>query len=304
MTSQPTDQATEQGRSTEQPADGVAPAEQAANRFPAPPSHPPVFPDPVPPPPAVKKDRRVLRAALRWTAAVVVFAAVGAGVAYGVTEQKRGDLPGLATKSDGRWEYPEIVRPPLPKDAPAAFAEGNLREEHFADLRELVLPAPEGAREDKTLAGKDGWLPTATYLKAYGKDGRGDLAQSLKDGGLRHIAARGWTMPDGTRTSVYLLRFNTGAFAREYRTRLVTGLATLAGAPKSERNYSLGGNAFAVPHTHLYVYGEQKPYGKERVRYAYIEAGDVLGLVVQSDDGHGPAVPFRQTVALQNQLLG
>ncbi|MFE6893383.1 hypothetical protein [Streptomyces sp. NPDC057694] len=290
MTSQPTEQ------STEQPAPEVP----ARTTVPPLPDTPPLLF----PPAVVKKDRRVLRAALRWTAAVVVFAAVGAGVAYGVTERERGDLPGLSTKSDGRWEYPRIVRPPLPKDAPAAFAEDNLREEHFADLRALVLPAPEGAEEDKALAGKDGWLPTASYLKVYGKDARGDLAQSLKEGGLRHIAARGWTMPDGTHTSVYLLRFNTGAFAREYRGELNTALATLVGAPKFDEEYSLQGNADAVPHTHLYVYGEQKPYGKERVRYAYIEAGDVLGLVVQSDDGHGPAAPFRQTVALQNQLLG
>ncbi|NUO44145.1 MAG: hypothetical protein HOV82_19180, partial [Streptomyces sp.] len=47
----------------------------------------PVAPDApaVPPAPAVKKDRRVLRAVLRWTAAVVVFAAAGAGTAYGIT---------------------------------------------------------------------------------------------------------------------------------------------------------------------------------------------------------------------------
>ncbi|MFJ4711631.1 hypothetical protein [Streptomyces sp. NPDC088785] len=304
-------------QSTDRPIDGGQ--ERPGARFPAPPSHPPTVPPapapapenapaPVPAPEsvpaAVKKDRRVLRAALRWTAAVAVFAAVGAAVAYGVTERDRGDLPGLATKGDGRWDYPEIVRPPLPKGAPAAFAEGNAREEHFADLRALLLPAPEGARADRALAGEDGWLPTATYLKTYRRDARGDLAQALKDGGLRHIAARGWSMPDGTHTSIYLLRFNTSAFAREYRRQVNDNLATVVGAPKTDQDYSLGGSAYAVSHTHLYVYGEQKPYGKERVRYGYVEAGDVLALVVQSDDGHGTAVPFRQTLALQNQLLG
>ncbi|MFI1453198.1 hypothetical protein [Streptomyces roseus] len=29
--------------------------------------------------------------------------------------------------------------------------------------------------------------------------------------GLRQIAARGWTTPDGTRTRVYLLRFHAAA---------------------------------------------------------------------------------------------
>ncbi|WP_018527921.1 MULTISPECIES: hypothetical protein [unclassified Streptomyces] len=255
--------------------------------------------------PAAPKDRRVLRAVLRWTAAVVVFAAVGAGVTYGVTEQKRGDLPGLATESDGRWPYPRIEKPPLPKGAPAPFAEGNAREEHFADLRKLVLPAPQGAKEDKELAGKDGWLSTSAYLSEYGKEKRRDLAQTLKDGGLRHIAARGWTMPDGTRTRVYLLRFTTGAFTRDYRAQLDTNLAIPRGVEKFDQDFNtFQGGGKAVRYTTLFAYAEQKPYGKERVRYAYIEAGDVLALVVQSDDGHGPTIPFRQTVALQNQLLG
>ncbi|MBO1337501.1 hypothetical protein J3486_40570 [Streptomyces sp. VRA16 Mangrove soil] len=267
---------------------------------------PPVGSPPVPPvaPPA-PKDRRALRSFLRWTAAVVVFAAVGAGVAYGVTEQKRGDLPGLATKADGRWEYPRIVRPPLPEGAPDAFAKDNLREEHFADLRALVLPAPKGAVADKELAGKDGWLSTDTYLKAYPKEPRRDLAEALKDGGLRNAAARGWTMPDGTRTSIYLLHFTTGAFTREYWDELNSNLALPAGVEKMDEQYSLfKGASEAVDFTTVHSYAEQKPYGKERVRYAYVMAGDVLALVVQQDDGHGSTVPFRQTVALQNQLLG
>ncbi|MET9495773.1 hypothetical protein [Streptomyces sp. NPDC006552] len=259
--------------------------------------------DPAPAP--VRKDRRVLRAALRWTAAVVVFAVAGAGTAYEVTRQTRGDLPGLATRGDGRWEYPAPVKPPLPKGAPAAFAEGNTREEHFADLRELVLPAPKGATEDKELAGKDGWLPTATYLKAYEKDARADLALFLNENGLRHVAARGWTMPDGTRTRIYLLRFNTGAFARAFAANTAGNAAALVGAPYTEDDVSWTGDiGTPVQYTKLSVYEEVRPYGAERVRQAYIEAGDVIALVVQSGKGGTPKVPFRQTVVLQNQLLG
>ncbi|MFI7011592.1 hypothetical protein [Streptomyces sp. NPDC050145] len=254
--------------------------------------------------PAPKKDRRVLRAVLRWTAAVLVLAAAVAASAYGVVESDRGDLPGLATESDGRWEYPRIERPPLPKGAPAPFAEENLREEHFADLRALVLPAPKGATADRKLTGRDGWLDTDGYLAEYDKDHRRELAENLKDGGLRHVAARGWTMPDGTRTRVYLLRFNTGAFARDYRRTLTSSGALPAGVERVDPDHALRNNTTAVRFTYLRVFGEQRPYGKERVRFAYIDAGDVMALVVQSDDGHTPAVPFHQTVALQNQLLG
>ncbi|MFJ9035011.1 hypothetical protein ACIRF8_00245 [Streptomyces sp. NPDC102406] len=258
-----------------------------------------------PAPARASKDRRVLRAALRWTAAVVVFAAFGAGAAYGVTQQTRGDLPGLATESDGRWEYPALEKPPLPKGAPAAFAERNTREEHFADLRKLVLPAPKGASEDKRLAGKDGWLPTATYLKAYEKDARGDLAQFLDEGGLRHVAARGWTMPDGTHTRIYVLRFGTGAFAREYAAHVAGNAAALTGAPLTEEDFSWTGEVGTpVQFTKLNVYEETRPYGAEQVRQAYIQAGDLVALVVQSGKGATPSTPFRQTVALQNQLLG
>ncbi|MFJ8827377.1 hypothetical protein ACIREE_37130 [Streptomyces sp. NPDC102467] len=258
----------------------------------------------VPAPVPVKRDRRVLRAVLRWTAAVVVFGAVGAGAAYGVTQQTRGDLPGLATQEDGRWEYPALALPPLPSGAPAAFADSNAREEHFADLRQLVLPAPKGATEDKALAGQDGWLSTSAYLAAYAEDGRSDLGLSAKEGGLRQVTARGWTMPDGTRTRVYLLRFDTAAFAREHENAVSDNGATLVDAADVEENYEWTGEGTEVPFTSLHVYDEQKPYGKEQVREAYIQSGDVLALVVQSGRGGVAEIPFRQTVVLQNQLLG
>ncbi|MEV5607799.1 hypothetical protein [Streptomyces sp. NPDC052225] len=264
----------------------------------APPPFPPEFPAPV------KKDRRVLRAVLRWTAAVVVFGVVGAGVAYGVTEQKRGDLPGLATESDGRWDYPVIEKPPLPSGAPDPFAEENTREEHFADLRALVLPAPKGATADKKLVGDDGWLPSATYVDTYDKGSRGDLRTSMKEGGLRQIAARGWTMPDGTHTRIYLLRFNTAAFARVHLDAVTDSGATLLGAPDVAESYGWAADGSRVRYTTLHAYDENKPYGKEQVRQAYIQSGDVVALVVQSCKGTTPKIPFQQTVVLQNQLLG
>ncbi len=49
---------------------------------------------------------------------------------------------------------------------------------------------------------------------------------------------------------------------------------------------------------------ETEPYGEEQDRQAYLAAGDVLAVVLQSRKGTAPAVPFRQTVVLQSQLLG
>ncbi|MCI3272051.1 hypothetical protein MQP27_13100 [Streptomyces sp. 7R015] len=268
-----------------------------------------VSPDvpPLVPPAPPKNDRRVLRAVLRWTAAVVVFAAVGAGTAYGITGMERTDVPGLQTESDGRWDYPTLTKPPLPSGSPGPFAEENKAGSHYADLRALVLPAPKGASEDKALRGSDGWLPTKDFLAQFtGKERVDALRQNLKDNGLRHIAARGWTTADGTRTRVYLLQFDTAAVVDE----LFSGDV----APYSSPGYSLRGagdfaadqdfpSAARVEKIPYSVYAESKPYGSEQVRQAYLSAGDVLAMVVQSRKGAAKAVPFQQTVILQSQLL-
>ncbi|MER7720315.1 hypothetical protein ABTX99_25820 [Streptomyces flaveolus] len=259
------------------------------------------------PPAKVKKDRPVLRAVLRWTAAVAVFAAVGSATAYGITRMERTDVPGLATESDGRWPYPVLTRPPLPAGSPEPFAETNKAGAHYADLRALLLPAPEGAEADKALRGKDGWLATDDFLKEY-RDAaeRPELRQKLVDHGLRHIAARGWTTEDGTHTRIYLLQFDTAAVVDELRNRHL--------APYSAPGYAVRGTeevvaddgfpARAEINDLLYsVYVEPEPYGAEQVRQAYLGAGDVLAVVVQSRKGGARAVPFQQTVALQSQLL-
>ena len=267
----------------------------------------PVAP-PVPPVPPAKKDRRVLRAALRWTAAVVVFAAVGASTAYGITRMERTEVPGLATETDGRWTYPEITRPPLPAGSPEPFAEENPASLHHADLRELLLPAPTGAEADKKLSGRDGWLATKDFLAAYEQEeDRDDLRQLLTDHALRHIAARGWTTPDGTHTRIYLLQFETGQVAdvlqQDHLTNFDSPTYALRGADQVHTDEAFSTDAEVVEVRH-YAYVEAKPYGAEQVRQAYLVSGDVLGLVVQSREGGAAAVPFQQTVVLQSQLLG
>ncbi|MFJ5308360.1 hypothetical protein [Streptomyces sp. NPDC088350] len=255
----------------------------------------------------VRKDRRVLRAALRWTAAVVVFAAAGAGTAYGVTQMKRSDVPGLATASDGRWDYPEIVRPPLPSGSPGPFALDNKANAHYADLRALVLPEPKGMKADASLRGADGWLATKDFLAQYASaDDRKEFGQKLTDDGLRHIAARGWTAPDGTSTRIYLLQFDTAAVADElFSPGLISYdsvVYPLSGAPAAAYDEGFPQEARSEKVT-LSAYTESKPYGAEQVRQAYLSAGDTIALVVQSRKGTAKAVPFQQTVALQSQLL-
>ncbi|MFF4910512.1 hypothetical protein ACFY2T_37295 [Streptomyces sp. NPDC001260] len=267
-------------------------------------SQPPVQPEPQPP---VKKDRRVLRAVLRWTAAVTAFAAVGAGTAYGITGMQRTDLPGLATQSDGRWDYPTLTKPPLPSGSPEPFAESNTAGTHYADLRALLLPAPKGAVADGKLRGTDGWLATKDFLAEYAqKETRDNLKQSFTDDGLRHIAARGWTTPDGTHTRVYLLQFGTAAvvddlFSSEAPADGPTDQLRGTITSVFDRDFPSEAHDYNVQYS---AYVETTPYGAEQTRQAYLSAGDVLAVIVQSRKGKAKPVPFRQTVALQSQLLG
>ncbi|MFF4837224.1 hypothetical protein [Streptomyces sp. NPDC001315] len=253
------------------------------------------------------KDRRVLRAVLRWTAAVAVFGAVGTATAYGITGMERTDVPGLATESDGRWEFPTLVKPPLPSGSPAPFAEANTAGAHYADLRALVLPAPEGATQDKALSGSDGWLKTEDYLAEYAqKEDRDEIRRKLVDSGLRHIAARGWTTPDGTRTRIYLLQFGTATVVEKALASdaIAYTSPTYQVRGATDATYDEDFPEVAVSGIARTAYVEAKPYGPEQVRQAYLSAGDVYAVILQTRKGAAKAVPFQQTVMLQSQLLG
>ncbi len=272
------------------------------------PAEPPEVPAEPAGPPAVRKDRRKLRAALRWTAAVVVFAVAGAGTAYGITRMERTDVPGLATESDGRWDYPLLTKPPLPSGSPGPEAESNPAGTHHADLRALLLPAPKGAEENRALRGTQGWLPADAFLKEIAeKEDRDEFGQRLVDWGLRHIAARGWTTEDGTRTRIYLLRFDTAAVADDRFHGVLfpyTGPAHRMTGTENVVSDETFPEAATVAGVQRTVYDEAEPRGAEHDRQAYLVSGDVLAVVLQSRKGTAHAVPFRQTVVLQSQLLG
>jgi hypothetical protein len=258
--------------------------------------------------PAARPERRVLRAVGPWTAAVTVFAALAGGIGYGLTLPERTDLPGLATEDDGRWDYPELSLPALPSGSPAPFADGNRGQVHHVDIRDLLLPAPKGAAKDDDLPPLDGgWVSGKTFASLYEKDGRDEIAQRLTDEAVRHIAARGWVMPDGTRTSVYLLQFDTQVYASYFSSTLTGGGLTpgtaLVDAPKAELDDDWPTQA-TLENVMRDAYDEAKPYGKTHVRQAYLTAGDTVALVVQETPGAAPRVPWEQTVILQSQLLG
>ena len=219
---------------------------------------------------------------------------------------ERTDVPGLATESDGRWEYPRLSLPALPAGRPRPFTEDNRAEIHYADLRELLLPAPAGATPDKKLTG--GWVSTEQFVSEYEEGYRTVVSATLRDGALRHIAARGWTMPDGTSSRVYLLQFNSTAFADGFRDDRAVGVTAgdlLAGVAAMDLDESWKGSG-KVADTTAHVFEEAKPFGSAQVRQSYLVAGDTVALIVQSRKGGGgtPRIPFCQTVILQNQLLG
>ncbi|WP_405937958.1 hypothetical protein OG338_15975 [Streptomyces sp. NBC_00726] len=293
---------------TAAPATGPEP--EAPASAPVPPRLPDLPPvPPMPPAPVVqgaRPPRRVLRAVARWTAAVLVFGAAGAGTAYGITEMERTDVPGLATEDDGRWDYPALALPALPADKPRPYSDGNPSEIHHADLRELLLPAPAGVKVDKKLKG--GWVSTKQFAAEFTEGGRAGIGETLREGTLRHIAARGWTMPDGTSNRIYLLQFSSADDADAYRDDRFIGASAgdeLLGAHEMELDESWKGGG-KVEGTASYVFSEPKPYGSAQVRTGYVIAGDTLAMVVQSRKGAAgaPSVPFHQTLILQNQLLG
>ncbi|MFD9478464.1 hypothetical protein [Streptomyces nojiriensis] len=267
---------------------------------------------PVPP-----KDRRRLFAALRWTAAVAVFAAVGTGVAYGITQPERTEIPGLATEDDGRWTFPVLSQPALPAGAPVPQGPDNKDGTHYAPLTGLLLPAPEGAKADDAVkADKDGAVSVDTLLEEYTPEVREKLKQSLEWDGLRQIAGRGWTTADGTRTHVYLLRFHSSGFVDAFKgcdtNARFTGVSALDldDVWSKAKNTQMNSTTLDFPGsanfdgTDLSVYQEEKPLlGEEQTKIGCLRTGDVLGMVIQTRKGEVAPVTFHQSVILQSQLL-
>ncbi|MEU9036299.1 hypothetical protein AB0D45_15535 [Streptomyces sp. NPDC048352] len=259
----------------------------------------------VTPAPPAPKGRRGLRALLRWTAAVLAFAAAGTGAAYGITRAERSDLPGLSTRDDGRWTYPAVAKPTLAPGAAQPFAPDNKDGIHYAALTQLLLPAPEGSAPDTGLKlEKDQAVTVDTFLEEYEPTVRAKMKQGFTDDGLRQIAARGWTMPDGTRTRVYLLRFHSSGFVDAFEgcgiNMNLNGINRIEG----DSDWSKAKNEQDPPDlADVSLFTEAAPVGDEDLKAGCVKGGDIQAVVLQTRRGKVAAVPFHQTVILQDQLL-
>ncbi|SDL10143.1 hypothetical protein [Streptomyces indicus] len=254
-----------------------------------------------PPPKPSLKDRHVLRAVARWTLAVLVFGGAGAGTAYGITSMERTDVPGLATQADGRWDYPALKLPALPEGKPRPFGEANPGEIHHAALTDLMLDAPKGAKDDtgpKAVTGKE-------FAGLYAKDSRGEVANGLRDYGIREIVSRSWTAPDGTQSRIYLVRFPSVGYADGFLDEILSPAGDAGreiegvGATVVDEKWE---NPREDIETQLYMY-DSAPEDKGDDRVAYLASGDTIGVIVQTRKGGAERVPFHQTVVLQTQLL-
>ncbi|MFE6866198.1 hypothetical protein ACFVFS_06545 [Kitasatospora sp. NPDC057692] len=281
------------------------------------------------------RSTRRRKAALRWGAAAVVCALAGTGSALAVTAPERTDLPGLATKGDGRYTFPPLVLPPLPSGK-AAPKENKSR--HAADLRGLLLPVPKeaggslvpaafpppaatpsastsvGATASATSSASPAVSPSTgatpgavadpIVCDAFA-DAQKDPAavrSVLFQNACRAAAVREWTADDGTRTQIRLLAFGSSFEGRS----AFTGLRDNA-APKDVPELA----AFTPPdwdtvfdvNFAVFVARPSAPGAESTVRLAYLSAGDLVGVVTMTNPKGVPAAAFRQVATLQSDLL-
>lgn len=285
------------------------------------------------------RRRPPLATVLRWSAAVLLLAGSGTATAFAVTAPARTDIPGLATPNDGRYAFAPLTLPPLPPGKPApSVAAGGTR--HFADLRQLVLPAPKGALATAPSAS----APAASASPAASPSASASTAASgapapassqqavpatqqptavwaacsdfakldanpallqviITENACRAAATRIFTAPDGTRTEIWLQSFGSWDEAHQYYTELTTSAAPKA-VPQPQAasdDLALAGLANAFPRAS----GTNGPGGKLPIgRYAFLEDGDVVATVVMSNPAGVLDQPFQQVVTLQSDLIG
>ena len=290
--------ATEQS-APEQPVPGQ-PAEQPAGAAPHPAE---VWAVPAHLVPPVRPKRTWLRTALRWTIAAVVCAAVAVGTLVAVSLPRRTDIPGLKTPADTRYTFPRLKLPALPPKAltPAQGRKADGNPDHAADLRKLVLPAPLGAKPVKGfLPDSTGWYPVASYIKAMGGGTR--LGAEFSEVGMRHIAARAWTGPDGVRTEIYLLQFRSDLDTSNAYLADLDGSTrpTIGKDLRSDVTKELPGLLTSTDFTTL---SQRAGSGEQAVRMGLVDVGEVEAVIVMSDPKAVPLVNFRQVVTLQGELL-
>jgi hypothetical protein len=225
----------------------------------------------------------------RWLGALVTAAAVGTGCAFAVMAPQRTDLPGLATPSDGRYVFAPLSLPTL---APGQLPPGdpsNKGGQHLADIRELLLPAPQEAVADHALKLSAGWLSETDTLKlTWSTSAQLDFGQY----GWRHTAAESWKTPDGAETKIYLMQFSSDLHANLALATLDDMTGVPAGAPTP---------SFTVGFTSLTYY--EAAHGSLKTWYGIAALHDTVLEIVYTAPSSVGVTPFRQEFSLQAELL-
>ncbi|MFD9125636.1 hypothetical protein [Kitasatospora sp. NPDC059571] len=263
-------------------------------------------------------------ALLRWGAAVLVLALTGTGAALAVTAPDRTDLPGLATPNDGRYAFPKLELPPLPSGRPSP-AESAANGRHYADLRALVLPLPNGAVPEQPSATPSAPASpsasgrTASAAAASGPAGQGAqwaactdfagsraadaaVAAEMSEFGCRTAVRRVWTAADGTRTEIWLFRTGSPAETSGLYTQLTSGASKdLPGMEPDD--FTLDQDLMKAQGTSRLQQSKEQAGGTPTVRLAQLVSGDVAGVVLMTNPKGVAPQAFRQVTLLQVQLL-
>ncbi|MEW1909872.1 hypothetical protein AB0442_15655 [Kitasatospora sp. NPDC085895] len=269
--------------------------------------------------------RRSRATLLRWGAAALVLLLSGTGAALAVAAPDRTDIPGLATPNDGRYAFPPLTLPPLPSGKPAPDDAASYGR-HFADLRGLLLPLPEGAVPERPATGVPApaapasgtpasSAPSAGAPSAGAAGGvsfvacadytAGNAAKARLDAGMTEFACRTatrrtWTAADGTRTDIWLFRFGSRGEASgmlaELGSSQPAGVSEL-GFSDVEVDPSLGVATLSVRAS------EEKAKGQPTARAAFLAQGDVAVSIVMTNPAGVPLQAYRQVTLLQSQML-
>ena len=223
----------------------------------------------------------------RWIGAVLTAAAVGAGCAFGVMAPRRTEVPGLRTASDGRYVFAPLSLPTLAagQAVPSADAAGQ----HLADIRKLLLTAPQGAVSDHALTLADGWLSKADSLKLTSAS---SAALDFGQYGWRHTAAESWKTTDGAETKIYLLQFSSEGNASTAETTL----AAMTGMPGDAVTTTIAVDDQVVTY-------DKVAHGSTNTWYGIASVRDTVLEIVYTAPSSVGLAPFQQELTLQTELL-
>lgn len=263
------------------------------------------------PPVEPASPSRIRGTLLRWAAVALVLGLSGSAMAYAVAQPERTRIPGLSTPNDGRYVFPPLTLPQLPAgQLPPQSVDADQR--HYADLRALVLPAPEGAVTEGAAtatptasatptATPASWVPCADYTKLH--EDSAHLPVLLATDACRSATTRSWTAKDGTRTEIWLLRFGSKEEGGHFYDAL-----SMSGSPKAVPSAATGVNNFDLGlGARTFSRGSAKTgpgTDLPTAQVVYLGDGDVVATVLMTNPAGVPSQALHQVVTLQSDLLG